>query len=157
MRGARWLYVVLGAAVLVGLFFVLRPGGDEPASRSSPSPTASPTVSPTATSPESPQPTSTGPDALEIEVEEEEGRIQLEVEGQRQRVPGRVEVTQGDRVSIKLESDSAQEVHVHGYDLFVNVLQGGERTIAFPANVPGVFEVELEGSHRLIFELEVSP
>jgi hypothetical protein len=157
MRGARWLYVVLGVAVLVGLFFLLRPGDDEePAAGSSPAPTASPTVSPTDATP-SPQPTSTGPDALEVEVEVEEGQIQLEVEGRRQRVPGRVQVTQGDRVAIKLESDSAQEVHVHGYDLFINVLDGGERTLQFPANAAGVFEVELEGGHRLIFELEVRP
>jgi hypothetical protein len=154
MRGARWLYVVLGVGVLVGLFFLLRP--DEPTARTSPSPTASPTESPTDATP-SPQPTSTGPDALEVEVEVEEGRIQLEGEGRRRPVPGRVEVTQGGRVAVKLESDSAQEVHVHGYDLFVDVPAGGERTASFRANAAGVFEVELEGSHRLIFELEVSP
>jgi hypothetical protein len=156
MSGARWLYVAVGAAGLVGLFFLLRPGGDEPTARSSPSPIASPAVSPTDTTP-SLQPNSTGPAALEVEVEVEEGRIQLEVEGRRRRVPGRVDVTQGDRVSIKLKSDSAQEVHVHGYDLFVNVSGGGEHTLEFPANAAGVFEVELEGSHRLIFELEVRP
>jgi hypothetical protein len=157
MRGARWLYVVLGVAVLVGLFLLLRPGGDEPAARSSPSPTATPTVSPTTGTPQSPEPTSTGPDALEVEVEVEEGRIQLEIEGRRQRVPGRVQVSQGDRISIKVESDSAQEVHVHGYEVFVNVPAGGERTGMLRADVPGVFEVELEGSHRLVFELEVRP
>ncbi len=156
MTGARLLYVVLGVAMLVGLFFFLRPGGAERTARSVPSPTATPTVSPADTTP-SPQPTSTGPDALEVEVEVEEGRIQLEVEGRRQRVPGRVQVTQGDRVAINLESDSAQEVHVHGYDLFVNVPGGGERTLRFPANAAGVFEVEVEGSHQLVFELEVRP
>ncbi len=156
MTGARLLYVVLGVAMLVGLFFLLRPGGADRTARSSPSPTATPTVSPADTTP-SPQPTSTGPDALEVEVEVEEGRIQLQVEGRPQRVPDRVEVTQGDRVAIKLESDSAQEVHVHGYDQFVNVTDGGERTLQFPAKVAGVFGVELEGSHRLILELEVRP
>lgn len=156
MRGARWLYLLLGVAVLVGLFLLLRPGDVEPTARSSPSPTVRPTRSPIDTTP-SPQPTSTGPDALEVEVEVEEGRIHLEIEGRRQRVPGRVEVTQGDRVAIKLQSDSAQEVHVHGHDLFVDVPSGGERTLQFPANAAGVFEVELEDSHRLIFELEVRP
>jgi hypothetical protein len=158
MRGARWIYVVVGAALLAGLFFVLRPGDDEPASGTSPAPTASPTESPTddATT-QGPQPSPTGPDAVEVEIEVEEERIQLQVEGQRQPVPGRVEVNQGERVSIKLEADSAQEVHVHGYDLFVNVLEGGERTIQFPASAPGVFEAELEDTHELIFELEVRP
>jgi hypothetical protein len=158
MRGTRWIYVVVGAALLAGLFFVLRPGDGEPTSGTSPAPTASPTESPTddATT-QAPQPSPTGPDAVEIEVEVEEGRIQLEVEGRRQPVPGRVEVNQGERVSIKLAADSAQEVHVHGYDLFVNVLEGGERTIQFPASAPGVFEVELEDTHELIFELEVRP
>jgi hypothetical protein len=158
MRGARWIYVVLGVAVLAGLFFLLRPGDDEPTAESSPSPTASPTESPTdGATTQGPQPSPTGPDAVEVEIEVEEGRIQLEVEGRRQPVPGRVEVAQGERVSIKLEADSAQEVHVHGYDLFVNVIEAGERTIQFPANAPGVFEVELEDTHELIFELEVRP
>jgi hypothetical protein len=158
MRGARWLWVVLGIGVLVGLFFLLRPGGGEPTARTSPSPTATvtPTASPTGT-PESPTPTATGPDALEVEIEVEEGRIQLQVEGRRQPVPGRIQVSQGDRVSINAQSDTAQEVHVHGYDVFVNVPAGGERTRVLRADAPGVFEVELEGSHRLIFELEVRP
>jgi hypothetical protein len=160
MRGARWIYVVLGVALLAGLFFLLRPGDDEPASGTSPSPTASPTESPTdgaTTQGPQPSPTATGPDAVEVEVEVEEGRIELQVEEQRQQVPGRVVVNQGEPVSIKLEADSAAEVHVHGYDLFVNVLEGGERTIQFPASAPGVFEVELEDTHQLIFELEVRP
>jgi hypothetical protein len=158
LRGARWIYVVLGVALLAGLFFLLRPGDDEPTSATSPSPTASPTESPTdgATTQE-PSPSPTGPDAVEVEIEVEEGRIQLQVEGKREQVPGRVVVTQGERVSIKLEADSAQKVHVHGYDLFVNVIGSGERTIQFPANAPGVFEVELEDTHELIFELEVRP
>jgi hypothetical protein len=156
MRGARWVYVILGVAVLVGLFFLLRPGEEDPTAGTSPSPAATPTGSPTRT-PESPQPTATRPDVLEVEIEVEEGRIQLEVEGSRQPVPGRIRVSQGDRVSIKAESDTPQEVHVHGYDLIVNVPAGAERTRVLRADVPGVFEVELEGSHRLIFELEVRP
>jgi hypothetical protein len=158
VRGTRWTYVVLGVALLAGLFFLLRPGDDEPTSGASPRPTASPTESPTdGATTQGPEPSPTAPDAVEVEIEVEEGRIQLQVEGRRQPVPGRVEVTQGERVSIKLEADSAQEVHVHGYDLFVNIIQGGERTIQFPASAPGVFEVELEDTHELIFELEVRP
>ena len=157
MRGARWLYVVLGVGLLVGLFFLLRPGDEEPTARSSPSPTASPTGSPTEDGTPSPEPTQTGPDALEVEIEVEEGRIRLEVEDRRQEVPGRIEVTQGERVALRAESDSAQQIHVHGYDRFLDVPAGAERTLTFRANVPGVFEVELEGSHRLIFELEVRP
>jgi hypothetical protein len=158
MRGTRWIYVVLGVALLAGLFFVLRPGGEEPTSETSPSPTASPTETPTEeTTTQGPQPSPTEPDAVEVEIDVEEGRIKLQVEGRRQAVPGRVEVTQGERVSIKLEADSAQEVHVHGYDLFLNVIEAGERTIQFPASAPGVFEVELEGTQELIFELEVRP
>jgi hypothetical protein len=156
MRGARWLYVVLGVAVLVGLFFLLRPGEEEPTAGTSPSPRATPTQSATGTW-VSPWPTAAGSDALEVEIEVEEGRIQIEVEGHRQRVPARIRISRGDRVSIKTESDTPQEVHVHGYDLIVNVPAGAERTRVLRADVPGVFEVELEGSHRLIFELEVLP
>ncbi len=68
----------------------------------------------------------------------------------------RVEVEVGQTVSIMIEADVAEEVHVHGYDLFGDVAPGSPTTIALTADVPGVFEVELEGSGLFLFELQVS-
>jgi len=53
-------------------------------------------------------------------------------------------------------ADVVDEVHVHGYDLFADVAPGAPATINFVADIPGVWEVELEGAGALLVELEVS-
>ncbi len=58
-------------------------------------------------------------------------------------------------VTIRVTSDVADEVHVHGYDRRVDVAPGRPAEVTFVANIPGVFEVEFERSHRLLFTLEV--
>ena len=62
----------------------------------------------------------------------------------------------GESVTLKVTSDVADHVHVHGYDLFTDVAAGDPVTIEFSADIPGVFEVELEDSGLLLLELEVS-
>lgn len=67
----------------------------------------------------------------------------------------RESVAVGDMVTIRVTGNSDDEVHVHGYDLFVDLVDGaGELT--FEASIPGVFEIELEGPHTLLVRLEVS-
>ena len=58
-------------------------------------------------------------------------------------------------VTIRVTSDVAEEVHVHGYDKRAAVTAGSSVDITFVANIPGVFEVEFERSHKLLFTLEV--
>ncbi len=67
----------------------------------------------------------------------------------------RQRATLNQPVTIRVTSDVAEEVHVHGYDKRVNVAAGGTAEVAFVANIPGVFEVEFERSHKLLFTLEV--
>jgi hypothetical protein len=67
----------------------------------------------------------------------------------------RVTVSKGDRVRIQVSSDVADEVHVHGYDLSEDVGPGKPATIEFAANLPGLWEVELENAKRKLFDLEV--
>jgi hypothetical protein len=71
--------------------------------------------------------------------------------------PGRITATVSDRVSVLVLSDVDAEIHVHGYDLFFDATSGVPVEVAFTADVPGIFEVEVEGSHTLLFELEVTP
>lgn len=71
--------------------------------------------------------------------------------------PGRFTVPLGEEVSIWVHSDVDDEVHVHGYDLTFPANGGIQVEIAFRADVPGIFEVEMESSHTLLFELEVAP
>jgi len=64
-------------------------------------------------------------------------------------------VDKGDHVVIRVNSDVADEVHVHGYDLMQDVAPGQSAEIAFEATITGRFEIELEDAGTPIGELEV--
>ena len=68
----------------------------------------------------------------------------------------RVEADLGSVVALMVTSDIAEEVHVHGYDILRGVSEGNPAHFAFTAEIPGVFEVEFEGSGRLLLQLEIS-
>ena len=68
----------------------------------------------------------------------------------------RVAVEHGSVVALMVTSDFAEEVHVHGYDILRAVADGHPAHFAFTAEIPGVFEVEFEGSGRLLMQLEIS-
>ena len=65
--------------------------------------------------------------------------------------------TQGDDIRFKVESDVADEVHFHGYDVGMDVEAGGSVTFDVPATDAGVFEVELEERVVPIAEITVNP
>jgi len=67
----------------------------------------------------------------------------------------RQRATFGQPVTVRVTSDVADEVHVHGYDKTVPVAAGRTAEVTFVANIPGVFEVEFEKSHKVLFSLEV--
>ena len=68
-----------------------------------------------------------------------------------------ITVKKGDQVSFTVKSDSAQEIHVHGYDFHKNVSAGGAITFDFLATIAGGFEIELEGRKEQIADLTVRP
>ena len=68
-----------------------------------------------------------------------------------------VTVEKGETVRLEVRSDIPEAVHVHGYDLFEDVAPGGSVRFRFKADVEGVFEVELEGTHTQIAQLSVEP
>ena len=70
---------------------------------------------------------------------------------------GRVEVPLGESVVIRIDSDVADEGHLHGYDIYVDVEPGTTGVIEFVADIPGIFELELENSRVLLADLEVAP
>lgn len=63
----------------------------------------------------------------------------------------------GDRVRIEVSSDVDEHVHIHGYDLFEDVPAGGKAKFSFPADIDGVFEIELEDSGVQLAQLTVEP
>lgn len=70
--------------------------------------------------------------------------------------PDRIEAELGSTVMFVVVSDAVDHVHVHGYDVLFDVAPGRPAEVQFIADVPGIFEIELEDSHLLLVELEVS-
>lgn len=62
----------------------------------------------------------------------------------------------GESVTVRVTSDVAEEIHVHGYDLTRDLTPGVPVELTFTADIPGVFEVELENSGLKVAELEVA-
>jgi hypothetical protein len=67
----------------------------------------------------------------------------------------RTPVQLGRKVRLVVNSDVADEVHVHGYDLKADVPAHGAGTVEFVADQSGVFEVELESRGAQLAQLEV--
>lgn len=65
--------------------------------------------------------------------------------------------TKGDQVSFRVNSDVADEIHVHGYDFHKDVPAGGSVSFSFPATIEGVFVIELEAKGEQIAQLTVKP
>ena len=68
-----------------------------------------------------------------------------------------INVKKGDQVRFTVQSDSAQEIHVHGYDFHKNVPKNGSVSFSFPAKIDGGFVIELEGPGQQIAALKVQP
>jgi hypothetical protein len=79
------------------------------------------------------------------------------VDGKPQGGVRRLEFSKGDTIRFRVRSDTADEVHVHGYDVHKDVAKGGSVTFTIPAKIDGRFVVELEASGTQIAELEVQP
>lgn len=69
--------------------------------------------------------------------------------------PGRTRVSQGDLVILEVIGDTADEVHVHGYDHLTDLVPGEAAMLRFVADRTGLFEVETHGSGLVLTQLEV--
>lgn len=63
----------------------------------------------------------------------------------------------GDTVDLTVKSDTADEIHIHGYDVHKDVAKGGSVHFTFPASIDGRFVVELEAKGEQIASLQVEP
>lgn len=105
-------------------------------------------AAPAASSPESSPASSPSPTATVIEATYRGGRIT----GVEPRVPVQV----GESIVLRVTSDVAEEIHVHGYDLYADIPAGGTGEVAFTADLAGSWEVELHEAGRPLFQLRVS-
>ncbi|RMH71261.1 MAG: hypothetical protein D6683_14690 [Actinomyces sp.] len=62
----------------------------------------------------------------------------------------------GDTVEVRIDSSVAEEFHLHTYDVSAELEPGQVTTVRFTADIPGVFEAELEGAGIQVLELTVS-
>lgn len=63
----------------------------------------------------------------------------------------------GETVRLRFTSNAASEIHIHGYDKYVDVPAGGSARTRFEANAEGIFEIEDHGTGTLLANLEVRP
>jgi hypothetical protein len=63
----------------------------------------------------------------------------------------------GDTIRLQIHSDTADEIHIHGYDLHKDVAKAGIVSFTFPASIEGVFVIELEQHKQQIASLKVTP
>jgi hypothetical protein len=135
------LLILAGAALVVGLFFVLRPAEE--------SVTPPTTTVATATTAE---PATTQTKTVTFTLLRVTVRDGAAVDGIR-----RAAVPKGRRVGLVVDADVSDHVHIHGYDLMRDVGPGRRARIDFRATIVGRFEIELEDRGLLIAELEVRP
>lgn len=67
----------------------------------------------------------------------------------------RFQIGARDTVTIVVSGDTADELHIHGYDLVVRFAPDQPGTITFEADIPGIFEAETHHHGDLVMELEV--
>jgi hypothetical protein len=63
----------------------------------------------------------------------------------------------GDPIDITIKSDTADEVHFHGYDVGKDVEAGGSVRFSMPATIEGEFIMELEEHKQTLANVKVEP
>ena len=63
----------------------------------------------------------------------------------------------GDTIDLTVKSDTADEVHFHGYDVMKDVEAGGSVQFKMPATIEGEFIVELEDHKETLANVKVEP
>lgn len=138
--------IIVAAVVVLVVGFVLATGGDDKGSGTSAgTATTTETAAPAATS--AGTAAAPAPEVKTVTVKDgkPEGGVQ------------RLAYDKGDTVRFRIDSDTADEIHVHGYDLMKDVEAGGSVAFTFPAKFDGKYEVELEDAGVQIASLEIQP
>jgi hypothetical protein len=146
-NGARALVAVLAVGVAIVLFVVLSGNDDDSSTTTS---TTSTTTAADTGGAGGGQDKPDKPDKPEVAV--------IEIKGG-QPVGGVRDLTfkAGEDIRFDVTSDEAYEIHFHGYDVSEEVEAGGEVSFDVPADIEGVFEVEIEDTVTPIAEVTVEP
>ncbi|WP_443069264.1 hypothetical protein [Streptomyces sp. NBC_01362] len=87
------------------------------------------------------------PDTTLVEIVVSHGKVSPD--------PGRTEIKKGRTVELRVRSDRADHLHVHGYDKEAALPAGRTVTLTFTADRSGLFEVETHESDLLLTQLVV--
>jgi hypothetical protein len=157
---ARVGIVVSALAAAVALFFALAGGNDGAATARSQTPPAAAgtqsVASSAATKPQSAPATTRSTAAKPATPRPKVGRIFVR-DGRPAGGVRRFELKRGERVRFAVYSDAADEMHIHGFEITKAVPARRLVSFAFPADIEGVFEVELHEAHVQIAELRIRP
>ena len=148
MSGNRRTLALVAAAVAVAVtaFLVLRPSDDSSSSSATTTTSASSSTTTSTTTSTGETPTSL-PEATIIHL----------VGGQPVGGKQKISVKKGDTIRLKVTTDEAGEIHVHGFDLEEEAAPGKPASFTFTANIEGRFEVESHASGAQIAEISVNP
>jgi hypothetical protein len=69
----------------------------------------------------------------------------------------RLRFTEGETIRFRARSDVDEEIHVHGYDRYIDLPAGETVDVSLDAGITGIFEVELHGAGEQIAQLRVDP
>jgi hypothetical protein len=177
LSGIQRASIVLGALAVLLIAFVVLRGGDD--SGDSPSSSAPQTTATQTTEEQTSATTATGEtgstttgetgddsqggttsgsdDSTTTTAPEPEVQTVRVVNGEPQGGVKTLSFKKDDQVRFKVQSDTADEIHVHGYDLKKDVQAGGSVQFSFKGDIEGRFEVELENAGVQIANLEVTP
>jgi hypothetical protein len=136
--GTRWAVLGLVVVVAVVAFVIAQSGGGSSSSNSTQGPATGTAVKSTTTQ-------AAAPKVIVVRNAKAVGGVQD------------ITVKRGGQVRFTVQSDSAQEIHVHGYDFHKNVPKNGSVSFSFPAKIDGGFVIELEGPGQQIAALKVQP
>lgn len=146
--------IVAAVVVLAGGFLVAKNNSEESREASAPASapagavvpaTVGPAAAPEAAAPPEPAPAASKVPVVRVVDGKPRGGVQT------------LKFDRGDRVRFTVASDSAGEIHVHGFDLTEDVEAGGEVVFDFTARADGRYEVELEELGVAIAELQIDP
>ncbi|MFF5180121.1 hypothetical protein ACFY2Q_19030 [Micromonospora sp. NPDC000316] len=148
--GSR-LPAVLATGLLTALLVTGCGQDDDPsvaAPSAAPTSVAVPGATPTAADSPTPSPSASTPTV--------DREITVTIAKRRVTPPtGRVTVSKGELVRITVTSDTADELHVHGYDLGARLPAGAPGSVQFRADKTGLFEVETHETELVLFQLVV--
>ena len=144
LSGRQRAALILGAIAVLVVAYVLIQGGSDDDKDDAATPTTQPTTSTQSTSTE------------EAPAEPAISTVRV-VDAKPQGGVKKLDFDKGDQIRFKVVSDTADEIHVHGYDLMKDVAKGGSVSFSFKGSIDGRFVVELEDHEEQIAELDVSP